>query len=237
MTVWWNFYDPRGPFGGTKPRFDLTSDKVMFVDNPTKSYEDLKKLQSAEYIRSLELRDYWVSYYESANVPRALHWPATRTLLPHINHFFMNGLAFALNNVSPNYWSLTASRKFYHLYAEDSVGLKTLKHVVGLFKQTAEARGEIPIVMIFPLLYTMELIDQFDKKPYQSLVNYLMSNGIAYIDFGEVFRGEEYQRYYISGHKGWDPHFSPEGHARVAEELIGLIQTHEHVSIARRGYP
>jgi hypothetical protein len=45
-----------------------------------------------------------------------------------------------------------------------------------------------------------------------------------FIDFGDVFLKEKYARFYLKN----DVHFSVEGHARIADELIRYIENLEH---------
>src|SRR5262249_40843696 len=85
LTIWWNFYE-RG-FAGTKPRFELADGKARLVANPVQSYQELRQLKDPAFIDRLKRYDYWQSYYKSINAPAKLYWPATFTLLQHLDFF------------------------------------------------------------------------------------------------------------------------------------------------------
>jgi hypothetical protein len=225
VTVWWKFYDRgSGSFGGTKPRFDLSSGRAVLVENPIQRAEDLPRLQDPAWIRLLERFDYWSAYYDRIHAPREPRFPATFTLLGHLDFFLRNAWIVARNRFAPSYESLTDRRKFYHLYEPGSVGLATLEHVVLAFAETARARGETPIVLIFPVRFTLELVERFGRKPYESFSSWLAASGVASIDFGDLFLHEDYAGYYIADDPRGDPHFSKAGHARVARELVALLR-------------
>lgn len=225
VTVWWNFYDRgSGSFGGTKPRFDLSSGTPVLIENPIQRAEDLHLLQDPAYVRSLERFDYWSAYYDRIHAPREPRFPASLTLLPHLDFFLRNAWIVSQNRLAPTYQSLTDRRKFYHLHEPGSIGLATLEYIVEQFALTARARGETPIVLVFPVRFTLELMERFGRKPYQPFADWLATAGVPYIDFADLFMREDYARYYIVGDPLGDPHFSPAGHARVARELISLLR-------------
>jgi len=217
MTVWWSFYQ-RG-FSGTKPRFVISNDDVVFIDNPVKDYNDLRKLQDIGFINSLKKYDYWQKYYESINAPPRLKWPATFVILPHFDFFIKNFVILVKNYLSPTYEGEISKRKVYHLYNEESEGMKIMRYIVREFIKTAHMRGEIPIILVFPFEHTVDTFQKFGKKPYQSLIDYLQMIQCHFIDFGEVLVHEDYSSYYQA-----DTHFSPKGNERVADQLIDYIR-------------
>ena len=222
MTVWWGFYRQRG-FTGPKPRFTLENEEIVLIPNPASSCADLYELQDPEYVQWLRRFDYWGTFYEELNAPKILRWPATVTVLAHID-FFVGHLEILLRNrFSPTHASMLRARKFYHLYSEDSEGLRIMCHVISEFAQTADERGETPILLVFPSRYSMDIVSISGKKPYQAMTEYLEMSDYLYVDFADIFEGEQYPAYYQDGHG----HFTLKGNERVASELVRLVGTLE----------
>jgi len=222
MTVWWNFYTQNG-FAGTKPRFTHVNGTFVLIDNPVKNYEDLQKLKDLDYINSLKNADYWQSYYEKLNAPPKLQWPATLTVASHFN-FFNRYLWIWLNSkLFPSYENQIATRKYFHLYQEDSDGIKIVQHIVDEFIETAKRREEIPIVIIFAPRHSVDIFHDFNRKPHQPLIDHLEKHQYYFIDFADVFVGENYPAYY----QGGNGHFSVKGNERIADKLIDYIKRYE----------
>ena len=208
-----------------KPRFMVSDDNsITLVDNPVKNRDDLQKLKDGQFIDSLKKYDYWANYWEQVNAPLELKWPATLTMLAHLDFFVENLMITMKHNSSPDYQSATDQAEFYHLYRENSESLKIMRYIINEFIDTANSRGEIPIIVIFPITHSVDVLYEYGRKPYQSLVNYLEEIQCHFIDFGDVFVTEAYLTYY----KGHGAHFSVEGDKRVADELISYIQQLEH---------
>ena len=218
MTVWWNFYE-RG-FAGTKPRFELAGGNAHLVENPVRSYQELQKLKDPDFIDQLKRYDYWQGYYKSINAPEELHWPATLTLLQHFDFFTRYFAILAKSRISPSLETSLEMAKYYHLYRKESDGLLILQHIVDEFVAVAKARGEIPIVVIFPMRRSVDILHDFGEKPYQTLVDYIQARGYWFIDFGDLFVKEDYTTYYLGG----EGHFSPVGNKRIADAIIIYIK-------------
>lgn len=226
MTVWRKFLYPRAwGIPGTKPRFDIKKNKFVFVANPVTSYENFMKLHNIEFINGLKKYDYWTRYYKSKSTPTALVWPASATILPNIDFFLRNFQLLVKNFLWPTYQTAIEQNRFYHLYESDSAGLKILQYIVDEFIKTAKLRGEKPIIVVFPLRYSVDILKKYEKKPYENLVKYLNYIQCDFIDFGDVFVKEKYEQYY----QGYD-HFSVQGNERVASELINYIRGLEQLS-------
>jgi hypothetical protein len=48
-----------------------------------------------------------------------------------------------------------------------------MSYIINQFVATAATRDEIPIVLVLPKRETMEIVQKYRKKPYQSLINFL----------------------------------------------------------------
>ena len=81
----WRFYQPGGFW--PKPRFAIADDGSIFlIDNPVKNYADLQKLNDGRFIESLKENDYWFAHLNVQNIPLGLRWPATLTVVPHLDY-------------------------------------------------------------------------------------------------------------------------------------------------------
>ncbi len=141
------------------------------------------------------------------------------TLLPHVNFFVRNVMVMYQNRFAPTYESETSRRRFYHLYHQHPNALKILQYVIREFVHTARQRGEVPIIMVFPIKDSMQIIKTYRKKPYQKLVDYLQHMKYHFIDFGDVFLEEDLKELYFKN----DFHLSAKGNEKVADELIRYI--------------
>jgi hypothetical protein len=124
------------------------------------------------------------------------------------------------NQFAPTYDSETSQRRFYHLYQQHPEALKIMQYIIHEFVQTAHQRGEIPIILVFPIKDSMQIIKTYHKKPYQKLVDYLQEMEYHFIDFGDVFLEADYQQLYFDN----DFHLSAKGNEQVAEKLIRYIK-------------
>ncbi len=215
MTVWWNFYQREG-FAGTKPRFMLQNGVPTLVENPSATCDDLMKLTDPAYVQDLERYDYWSGYFRDINAPHHLSWPASVTVLPHLDYFTSNFVTLLRNRISPSYESLLSQMRVFHLYEPGSEGVVIMTHLVDAFAAEAKARGEIPLVLVFPMKSSVDLLARFGRQPCEPLVEHLASAGIDHIDFGPLFAEEDYSAYYLES----DGHFSPEGNKRVAGQIV-----------------
>lgn len=195
MTRYYAFYD-RGKTFYVKPRFALSEDgAITKIESPIKQASDLSKLRDPVFVAPLREEDYWFQYYNRLNAPRELKWPASLTVVPHLNYFIRFGSVYVRNKISPNYESKRAANKYYHLYDEGSDGLRLMEHVVDTFVETARDRGETPIVVVFPNVHTVDIMREFQRCPYQTLVDHLGKRDAAFIDFGSIFAAEDYGPY------------------------------------------
>jgi hypothetical protein len=207
----------------TKPRYIVGEDgRVTLLANPIRDPKDLVRLQDPAYVDDLRRYDYWSNYYQRLNAPYAMRWPATAVVLPHLDFFVVQGGRLLLHAIRPTYETSLWRSRHYHLYQdENSEGMIVLRHIMDEFAATARSRGEVPIVLVFAAAETMEIMRDFQRKPYQPLVDHLTRSGVEFIDFGDVFqRDGEFSRYYING----DGHYNAAGNRRVAEEIVRRIR-------------
>jgi len=219
MCQWWGFYREGGV--GMKPRFSLDRDKmIIFIDNPIKNKDEVKKLGDINFLNELKKDDYWYNYYKKLGGPNRLLWPATLTVLSHMKFFVNYAIVYARHVLAPSYESETTIKKFYHLYNKESDGITIMKYVVDEFIDTANKRGETPIIVIFPVVHTVHIYKKIGKKPHQSLIDYLNNINCNFIDYTDIFVKENYLNYY----QNKDGHFTKEGNKKVADIMIEYIK-------------
>lgn len=219
MCQWWGFYREGGV--GIKPKFAFDEFKnILLVGNPIKNIDEVKKLGDINFLNELKKNDYWYSYYTKLGGPNKLVWPATYTVLTHMRFFMNYSRVYFSHAFFPSYESETAIKKFYHLYNKDSDGIRIMLYIVDEFINTANSKGEIPIIVIFPIIHTVDIYKKFGKKPHQTLIDYLNDIQCNFIDFTDIFVKEKYIDYY----QNKDGHFTVEGNKKVAGVIIEYIR-------------
>jgi len=226
MTTW-KFYVENG--FETKPRYIVNSDSsITLLPNPVTTFQGMQKLKDEAFVEEVSERDYWYQYRKKNSLFTKQSWPATIFLLKNVE-FIVDRISTKLGLIGRTPYErrvveagigVAGGLPYAHLYAEGSEALVIMRHVVDEFIRTAESRGEIPIVVLFPTLTTLDIITEFGRKPYQTLVDHLITRNANYLDFGDVFLGEDYPSYY----KGVMRHFGVVGDRRVAEEIVRYIR-------------
>ncbi len=203
-----------------KPRFFLSGDSLRLMPSPITSPEAARALLDPGYIESLRAYDYWPSFYEDRlHAPARLVWPASYTILGHLDFFLSRARLEIERRAAPTWDIEKQTYKYYHLYEGQSEALRILTGIIDKFIALAQSRGEVPIILLFADQYSLDLMRKYDRNPYRPLSDHVRKTGVAYLDLGAVFIRENYGRYF----NYYNSHYSPEGNKRVAEELGKLI--------------
>lgn len=225
----------RGLLTGTlglmpKPRYEINPNgSIGLLENPVKNVSELIKLKDIAFLQTLKEHDYWAKYYDALNAPTGLSWPATVVVASHYEYFFNAAFKQLKYQLMPSYESHYARWPHNHLYEEGSEGIKILRHILKQFAATAVARNEVPIILIFPKRETMQILQSYRKRPYQTLVDSLRTEGLNFIDFGDRFMDRHWSEYYVD-----DGHYSKAGNQIIADELVALIRRLDQQSVAQR---
>ncbi|MGH9196462.1 MAG: hypothetical protein ACRD1T_12055, partial [Acidimicrobiia bacterium] len=205
----------------SKPRYIVQTDgSVVLLPNPIQDPRDLRKLQDRDYVEELRKQDYWSTYHERLNAPYDLRWPVSSVILPHFDFFAGQTIRLIRHAIHPSYETHLWRSRYYHLYETGSEGIKILRHIVDEFAAIAQSRGEVPIVLVFPAITTMDVLSEYGRKVYQPLVDHLTTQGVEFIDFGDVFlRERAYNEFYRD-----EGHFNATGNRIVAREIVTRIQ-------------
>ena len=205
-----------------KPRYKYSqeTDSIYFIPNPMQNLEDLKRLQDPQYVKTLKKNDDWYQRMEKFNSPKNVYWPASVFVWDHLDYLKL----FFIKKFTPSFENLTSLDKHYIFYRRDSQGMIIMKYILDEFIREAESRNEIPVVVIFPFIKTMKLLDKYEKLAYQPLIDYLEEIDLYFIDFSNIFiEQKDYLDMYLSP----DTHFSDQGNQVVAHFLADFIQSLE----------
>jgi hypothetical protein len=212
-----------------KPRFIKRNGSIELVENPISSPDSAYKLLDAKFVDSLKKLDYWPYYYEEKlGAPAKLKWPAMYTVLGHLPFFFKRAKIEYKRKCCESYETEVQTFKYYHLYERPNAAFEILANIIEKFITLSHQRGEYPIILIFPDQFSIDIIKKYNRNPYQSLADFLHARGVDFLDFGELFAKEDYEPYF----NFYNSHFSPQGNARVADELILLIKKLEEKASA-----
>ena len=207
-------------WGPPKPRFFLGAGGLRLEPNPIARPEDAARLLDPAFVDSLRRLDYWPRYNEEVlGAPRRLRWPATWTILSHAPFFARRAALEARLRLHPTFDDEARRFRFYHLYQENSEAFQILTRLIDRFAASSARRGERPLVLVFPMEHTVEVMKTYGRSIYEPLSRRLESSGIPYIDFGPLFAREDFHRYYVS----YNGHFSAQGNERVAREVIHVV--------------
>lgn len=203
-------------WGPPKPRFFLDGSGLRLEPNPIPRPEDARRLLDPAFVDALRRLDYWPHYNEEVlGAPRRLAWPATRTVLTHAP-FFARRAALELRlRFRPTFDDELRRFRYCHLYSDSSEAFLILSRVIDRFVDSCRRRGEQPLVLIFPMEHSVEVMNRYHRSIYEPLARRLNGRSIPHIDFGPVFAHENFSAYY--GHSG---HLSAAGNERVAREIL-----------------
>jgi hypothetical protein len=207
-------------WGPPKPRYFLDGGGLRLEPNPIPRAGDAPRLLDPRFVDRLRSLDYWPRYNEQVlGAPRRLCWPATWTILRHAPFFAHRALLEIRLRLHPAYEDEACRFKFYHLYADSSEAFQILIRLIDDFAALCRARGERPLVLVFPMEHTVQLMKTYGRCIYAPLQRRLREKGIAHIDFGPVFAREDFGKYYVLR----NGHFSAAGNERVAREVIHFV--------------
>jgi hypothetical protein len=208
-------------WGPPKPRFFLEREGLRLEPSPIARPEEALRLLDPTVVERLRRLDYWPRYNEEAlGGPRRLAWPASWTVLRHAP-FFLSRAALEIRvRVRPTYEYEVQRFKPYHLYDENSEAFRILCRIIDQFAALCAERGERPLVLIFPMQHTVDLLRTYRRLVYEPLPARLRARGIPHLDFGPLFARAHYQRYFLR----YNGHLSREGNERVAREIIHYLR-------------
>ncbi len=225
---YWKHYLEFGNTFAFKPRFTLSPDgHLILLENMVRSAEDFAVFQ--EKLPEIRKAD---GFYEQKFRLHQFRFPYLFSLLRNplkqsmlifavavrgvlralgIASRWIEGIPFTLvmkNNL----------RDAYRLYS-DSKSANLLSAILLRFKDEAQRRGHIPLVVVIPQLLDLKL-NQNKTAPYRNYFGELAQQ-LPTLDLTEKFVNAGFEKLYVNDQYGG--HLSAEGNRLVAEAISGWL--------------
>lgn len=226
---YWKHYLEFGNTFAFKPRFILDpEDRLTLLENLVRSAEDFAGIQ--EILPEIREAD---GFYEKKFRSHQFRFPYTFSLMR--NPLKQSMLIFAVavrgiwralgissNRIENLPFTLVMKnnlRDAYQLYG-DSKSTKLLSAILLRFKDEAQHRGHIPLVVVMPQLLDLKL-NKNKTAPYQRYFSE-MARQLPVIDLTEKFNNTGFEKLYINDQYGG--HLSDEGNRLVAEQISAWLK-------------
>lgn len=221
---YWKHYLEFGNTFAFKPRFILHPDgRLALLENQVRNAEDfalyhekLPEIRKADRFYANKFRSYQFRF------PYTLTF--MRNPLRHgtlILSIAMRGLLRTFGYTNPRTENLPFTlvmksnlRESYRLYG-DSKSTKLLSAILLRFKNVAQLRGHIPLIVVMPQLLDLKLNNN-KSAPYQAFFREL-AHELPVLELTRKFISAGFERLYINDQYGG--HLSPDGNRLVAEEI------------------
>ena len=227
---YWKHYLEFGNTFAFKPRFRLSEEgDLQLLENPMKTQEHFERLD--EIIPQVSKHD---EFYERK-------FRSVQFRFPYLISFFRNPerhfsilsalIKRAYSRAEGRSDSRIENRPFklimkyniqgsHEMYADEQAK-QLLRQIFIRFRQKAELRGHIPLILVMPQLLDLELTEG-EEAPYEPFYKDLQAV-VDVVDMTRIFKQKDYHRLYIDDQYGG--HLSVEGNRLVAEEIKKWLQT------------
>ncbi len=233
---YWKHYLEFGNTFAFKPRFAVTSDgNLELIDTIIKSVDDFENIK--ELLPYIQKHDFFYLHkfrkYQFRSIYLISFFRAFRRHVALIRSLLVkkeskisasslnNGDAFALVMKD----NIREAREMY----KNPNAKKLLHAILSEFKNVAESRDHIPVILVIP-----QLLDFFDDKskelPYSSFFAEL-SKEMNVIDMANFFRDKPMSQIYIDDIYGG--HLSAEGNEIVAEIVSNWLLTTKLIKLKK----
>lgn len=221
---YWKHYLEFGNTFAFKPRFILNPEgQLILLENLVRSAEDFAGFQG----KLPEIREA-DGFYEKKFRSHQFRFPYTFSLMRNplkqsmlISAVAIRGVWRALGITSHRIENLPFTlvmknnlRDAYQLYS-DSKSTKLLSAILLRFKEEAQRRGHIPLVVVMPQLLDLKL-NKNTTAPYQGYFSDLARH-LPVLDLTEKFIDTGFKKLYINDQYGG--HLSVDGNCLVAKEI------------------
>lgn len=232
---YWKHYLEFGNIFAFKPRFILDPEgRLTLLENLVRSAEDFAIFQ--EKLPEIRQAD---GFYEKKFRSHQFRFPYTFSLLRNplkqsvlISAVAVRGILRALGISNQRIENLPFTlvmknnlRDAYQLYS-DSKSKGLLSAILLRFKEEAQRRGHIPLVVVMPQLLDLKL-NKNNSAPYQGYFSEL-ARQLPMLDLTEKFIKTGFQKLYINDQYGG--HLSVDGNRLVAEEISAWLKS-ERISV------
>lgn len=233
---YWKHYLEFGNTFAFKPRFMLDSEgRLILLENLVRSAEDFDVLH--EKLPEIQEAD---GFYKKKFRSHQFRFPYTFSLMR--NPLKQSMLIFAVairslwralgissNRVENFPFTLVMKnnlRDAYRLYS-DSKSTALLSAVLLRFKEEAQRRGHIPLVVVMPQLLDLKL-NKNKAAPYQDYFSAL-ARQLPLLDLTGKFVDTGFEKLYVNDQYGG--HLSADGNRVVAEEISNWLQLQHETAI------
>jgi len=221
---YWKHYLEFGNTFAFKPRFILNSaGQLVLLENLVRSAEDFAGFE--EKLSEIRVAD---GFYEKKFRSHQFRFPYTFSLMRNplkqsmlISAVAIRGLwrtlgikSYRIENLPFTLMMENNIRDTHHLYS-DSKSTKLLSAILLRFKEEAQRRGHIPLVVVMPQLLDLKL-NKNNPAPYQDYFSDLKRH-LHVLDLTEKFIDTDFEELYINDQYGG--HLSVEGNFLVAKEI------------------
>ncbi len=226
---YWKHYLEFGNTFAFKPRFILEPEgRLVLLENLVRSGEDFACLR--EILPEIRESD---GFYEKKFRSHQFRFPYTFSLMRNplkqsmlISTVAVRGVLRTLGISKPWLENLPFTivmknnlRDAYQLYS-DSKSTKLLSAILLRFKEEAQRRGHIPLVVVMPQLLDLKL-NKNETAPYQGYFHELAQQ-LPLLDLTEKFIDTGFEKLYINDQYGG--HLSVDGNRLVAEEISAWLK-------------
>ena len=141
--------------------------------------------------------------------------------------YFLTAIDLVINHfhIRPKIKGQTRHSEFYD-YSHPSNGLLLTNKIFDKFISNSDSKGQIPIITIIPTCRDLEEFKQYDKLPYQVLIDSLRSKNILFYDFSSAFLNEQDFYKYFSSCSG---HPNKDGYALMAKNFANFLSKHKKI--------
>lgn len=232
---YWKHYLEFGNTFAFKPRFTIDSEgRLTLLNNLVRSTEDFETLH--EKLPAIREAD---GFYEKKFRSQQFRFPYILSLMrnPLKQSMLMTAVAvrgilrvlgISSNRIENLPFTLVMKnnlRDAYKLYG-DSKSTTLLSAILLRFKEEAQRRGHIPLVVVMPQLLDLKL-NKNKVAPYQSYFSEL-ARQLPVLDLTDNFINDGFEKLYINDQYGG--HLSADGNRLVAKEISSWLKLqHETV--------
>jgi len=237
---YWKHYLEFGNTFAFKPRFTLNPEgQLTLLENLMQSAEDFAGFQD----KLPEIREA-DGFYKKKFLSHQFRFPYILSLMRHplkqsmlISVLAIRGIWRTLGITSHRMENLPFTlvmkynlRDSYRLY-KDSKATRLLSAILLRFRDEAQRRGHIPLVVVMPQLLDLKL-NQNKTAPYQNYFSRL-ARQLAVLDLTEIFIRTKFEKLYIDDQYGG--HLSADGNGLVANEIANWLKSRHESVIFKKG--
>ena len=210
LSLYRGFYNRRADLAATKPRFYPEADgRVVHIENPLRSKEELSKLSDVDFLKSIGEKDYWYQHFDQYDLNEMVGFP--------YSYYFLKALPYYVGRFYMH--RIQDDAPYKDLYSDEEP-VEILRFIIDSFIQDAESAGSVPVIVFLPNWMDMDDVVHKRKKPaYDAFFQQIKAEYPATFDGMSYFlpyfdRGEPISDFFQSRTDG---HYNALGDKVVSE--------------------